>query len=393
MASPAQIQPAVSPRLLSLDLLRLAAVVLVLGRHMEAPPTNLPGYLYDGLNKWHLTGGRGVDLFFVLSGFLVAGLLFAEYKRHGDLSIKNFYLRRGWKIYPAFYFLLAFTFLFQWFVIGERMRDRQFFTELFFIQGYQMSYWNHTWSLAVEEHFYIALPLVLLWLVRRNRGATDPFRALPYLVALTSLTVFGVRVLNYALRDEYSIYTHVFPSFLRVDALFFGVALGYAYHFHHAWFERTFRPWRYPLMLLGAALFWMPLPLGDNVELYVHTIGFTQHYLGAAAILVGVLCCRIPNHRVTLALATLGTFSYSVYLWHMALMRWAIPPLRDAGVPWSVRTLIYIVGAFVIGIAMAKLLELPVLKFRDRKYPSRSIGTLDPSLAADAAAADQRRAA
>ncbi len=181
-----------------------------------------------------------------------------------------------------------------------------------------------------------------------------------------------VRLINYGLRSDYSFYTHAFPTHLRIDSLFFGVALGYAYHFHYEWFARTFRPWRYALLLVGVALLWAPLPQGLSTRFYQNTFAFTQHYLGAAALLVGTVLCQIPRNRLTGSLATLGSYSYSIYLWHMALMYWACWSMRDAGVPWSQRTLLYMVGAFVIGISMAKLVELPVLAFRDRMFPSRS---------------------
>jgi peptidoglycan/LPS O-acetylase OafA/YrhL len=387
MANSASIEIAGTSRLVSLDLLRLLAIVLVLGRHMEKPPTNLPGPVQAGFDAWMNYGGLGVDLFFVLSGFLVSGLLFGEFKKYGDLSIKRFYLRRAWKIYPAFYFLLVFAYLFQLLVVGEKMRDRPAFTELMFIQSYQQGFWNHSWTLAVEEHFYVLLPLLLLFLVRRKPGSENPFRPLPMIVAGTAVLVLGVRIVNFWVRDEYSYHTHVFPSHLRIDSLFFGVAIGYAYHFHGEWFARTFRPWRYALIVAGLALLFAFAVTGMPSSFYIHTFGFAQNYLGAAALLVGMLMCRIPNNWPTNSLATVGAFSYSIYLWHMALMYWAIPHLRDAGVGWQVRTAIYMAGAFAIGIAMAKLLELPVLKFRDRKYPSRSAalttgdrpGTIDDS--------------
>ena len=351
---------------------------MVLGRHMENPPSELPRFVKAGFDTWLNYGGLGVDLFFVLSGFLVSGLLFAEYRKYGEISIKRFYLRRAWKIYPAFYFLLTFTYLYQLLVIGQKMRDRPLFTELLFIQSYQAGFWNHTWTLAVEEHFYVLLPLLLLFLTRRNRGAQDPFRAVPYLVAATSLLLLGIRAANFWVRSDYSYLTHVFPSHLRMDALFFGVAIGYAYHFHSDWFIRTFRPWRYALTLLGVGLFLAFAFIGLPSSFYIHTFGFTQNYLGAAALLVGTLMCQIPKNRLTVALAALGSYSYSIYLWHMAIYYWATPHLRDAGVSWQLRTAIYMAGAFVIGIAMAKLLELPVLRLRDRMFPSRGGNAILP---------------
>jgi peptidoglycan/LPS O-acetylase OafA/YrhL len=358
-------------RLASLDLLRLLAVVMVIGHHFEEPPSELTGPLMAGIDAWMNCGGFGVDLFFVLSGFLVSGLLFAEYKKYGELSIKRFYARRAWKIYPAFYFLIAFTYFYQLLVVGRKMLDRPLFSEVAFIQSYQAGFWNHTWTLAVEEHFYVLLPLLLLLLTRRNPRAPDPFRVIPYLVMGCSLLLLGARIVNFSVRDEFSFCTHVFPSHLRMDALFFGVAIGHAFHFRSDWFVRVFQPWRYVLLLSGTGLLLTPA-LYAYSDFVFHTFGFTQRYLGSAAILVGLMMCQIPRNRLVVGLAALGSYSYSIYLWHMAIYYWAFPHLREAGVSWQMRSAIFLVGAFVIGIAMAKLIELPVLKFRDRWFPSRS---------------------
>ena len=81
----------------NLDALRAVAILLVLGRHFEY------------FRLWSQVGWAGVDLFFVLSGFLISGLLFAEWKQRGSIGIARFYVRRGLKIYPAFYVFLAMT--------------------------------------------------------------------------------------------------------------------------------------------------------------------------------------------------------------------------------------------------------------------------------------------
>jgi peptidoglycan/LPS O-acetylase OafA/YrhL len=81
--------------------------MLVLGRHMWSPPESLPSGWKSFFLTWQRGGWVGVDLFFVLSGFLVSGLLFTDYKSRGRLSIGRFYMRRGWKIYPPFFSLSA----------------------------------------------------------------------------------------------------------------------------------------------------------------------------------------------------------------------------------------------------------------------------------------------
>lgn len=195
---------------------------------------------------------------------------------------------------------------------------------------------------------------------------------MPRLVVGASCMFIAIRAFNYAERTEYSFYTHAWPSHLRMDSLFFGVGIAYAYHFHREGFYRMMRPLRYPLMALGAALLgydsWGPWPM---TAWYYHTIGFTQQYVGAGALITGLLTCRLPENAATRTLAALGAQSYSIYLWHMALMLWAVPHLQN-GLSWGWRTALYMAGAFVIGIGMARILELPLLRLRDRWYPSRS---------------------
>jgi peptidoglycan/LPS O-acetylase OafA/YrhL len=363
-------------RLLSFDLLRLVAVLLVLGAHMEAVPAGWTHWTADVLRVLRTQGGLGVDLFFVLSGVLVSGLIFAEYQRRGEFSLSRFYIRRAWRIYPPFYVFILFTYLYSLVVVGWKIRDREIFSELLFFQSYQQGYWNHTWTLAVEEHFYVLLPVVLLLLTRLKPGAANPFRSIPAIVGSSIVILASVRAVNYLVRTEYSFHTHAWNTHLRIDALFFGVAIAYAYHFHRARFEARLRPLRYPMVVLGTALLTTPVWLRiDMGELYNHSLGYTQNFLGAGLVVAGLMLCNIPRNRLTLSLAALGAYSYSIYLWHMALMYWAVPHLQDH-LSWSARTALYVVGAFVIGIAMAKVVETPLLKLRDRRYPSR---TLEPA--------------
>jgi peptidoglycan/LPS O-acetylase OafA/YrhL len=263
---------------------------------------------------------------------------------------------------------------------------------LVFIQNYNAPFWNHTWTLAVEEHFDLLLPLVLSILIRKNRDARNPFRSVPYLVLAVSIGCLAIRIMNYLLRSDYSFRTHVFPTHLRLDSLLFGVAISYAHHFHGPWLQRTFRPLRHVLIALGAAVLGSAALLPSYRGFYVHTFGFTVHYLGTGALMVGVMLCEVPNNRLTVSLARLATFSYSIFLWHMALMYWAMPPLRALSISWEPRTAIYMIGAMVIGTTMAYFLELPLLRYRDRKFPSRlrasrqQVALPAPAMAASSAA-------
>src|SRR6187402_2932519 len=125
-------------RLRHLDFLRGLAVILVLFRH------------HAFINNTHNAGWIGVDLFFVLSGYLVSGLLFEEYMRTKHLRVGRFLWRRALKIYPAFWVMLLATLIVASFGFTPNISIDGLVGELFFIQNYVGNIWMHTWTLAVE---------------------------------------------------------------------------------------------------------------------------------------------------------------------------------------------------------------------------------------------------
>ena len=369
---------AAKPRLAGLDLLRLLAVLFVFGRHMEPPPSSWAAAFQLPFQLWHRGGWVGVDLFFVLSGFLVSGLLFTEYKARGRLGIGRFYMRRGWKIYPPFFVLIGVTVAY-FLMIGLPLPPRKLAAELLFVQSYTESIWNHTWSLAVEEHFYLMLPLALTLVLKWNRKSPTPLKPVLALAVALSVGVLAVRLLTATLRPEFSYFTHVFPSHLRLDALFFGVAISYLYHFHTARFVELLTPWRRALIGGGAILLIPAFLLDLEKSPFIYTLGLTEFYIGSAMMMVGVLLSDLAPRRSITMLAALGAYSYSIYLWHMPVHAWGIPLVRRL---WGTQgfgplTAIYVGGTLAVGVIMSKLVEYPALRLRDRWFPARSRGPIE----------------
>jgi peptidoglycan/LPS O-acetylase OafA/YrhL len=328
---------------------------------------SLACWIFD---TWKLVGWAGVDLFFVLSGFLVSGLLFREHQSRGQISFAGFFVRRGLKIYPAFYVLFIIYGLFEW-RMGIELTPNRVAGELLYLQNYLGRIWIHTWTLAVEEHFYLFIGVVLAWLSRRGR-VHDVVRV-AWLVLGFCLVA---RVLTWQQgRDT------VFATHLRMDSLMFGVLLSYVYHFHHATLEAWMaRWWRW--MLAGSLLLVAPLLRYDYDTDYYQTIGFTLNYLGFGGILLvsiyreGAISRRAGTlgGRFALAIAFVGVNSYSIYLWHMLVKR-ALSFLRKelaVEVPYMVELVLYVGLAVAVGAVMAWLVEKPVLKLRDRLIPSHS---------------------
>src|SRR5207248_10980491 len=128
--------------------------------------------------------------------------------------------------------------------------------------------------------------------------------------------------------------THLHPTHLRADALGFGVLLSYFYHFHHRRFVALLRPvrhllWPAGLACLSPAFAW---PLGETPLL--RTVGLSLFSLAWGMVLVALLLSDIPPARALRALGYVGTHSYSIYLWHMPVLEWAIPLAQKAvGLP------------------------------------------------------------
>jgi peptidoglycan/LPS O-acetylase OafA/YrhL len=363
-------------RLAGLDLLRLVAVLLVIGRHIPGALDPAMSIRHPLLATWARGGWVGVDIFFVLSGYLVSGLLFTEYTGRGQLSPMRFYVRRAWKIYPPFYLLLVATVI----VYGtfrQELRWSWLLSEVLFVQSYVPGLWMHTWSLAIEEHFYLLLPLVLLLVVKRDPAAANPFR--PVLLLGLGIVVLELilRVVNWRLHPAYAYQTHLSPTHLRMDSLFLGVMLSYVHRFHTRAFIDALTPWRWLLIATGTVLLVPAFVFPLETTPFVYTAGFTLFGVAGAMLVAGTVLCARPHARRVAPLATLGAYSYSIYLWHLPVVLWAIPLAEQTvGVRFALgfRAMLSVVGSLAFGAAMAKIVEAPALRLRDRWFPSRSSG-------------------
>ncbi len=140
-----------------LDGLRGIAVLMVLWVHL---PMDSLGETIEGLRQAVVPGGVGVDLFFVLSGFLITRILLVD--REQGRSLRNFLIRRFLRIFPIYYLLLAI--LAAWMSWEEIVACATYTSNYLFLFKSRTSLLEHTWSLAVEEHFYLLWPPVVVFL-------------------------------------------------------------------------------------------------------------------------------------------------------------------------------------------------------------------------------------
>ena len=271
---PAEPPAAARPRLRELDALRGVAILLVLGEHRYISAL------------WTRVGWTGVDLFFVLSGFLISGLLFNEHKRYGTINFRRFFLRRGLKIYPGYYVLLAYFFGRN--MIEGRGISRYMLSQLVFLQNYTPGAVDYTWSLAVEEHFYVLLPLCLILLYKAGaRASADPFRMLPWIAMTIACGLVLVRAVTNAL-SPYDIKTHHMATHVRIDSLLFGVLIGYFYHFHRPALRQFVLRWR-SLILSASCLCIFSGLIREREDPWMNILGLTGLYIGYGGLLLLVL--------------------------------------------------------------------------------------------------------
>lgn len=381
-----------SQRLIVLDAFRGVAILLVLFHHPFVPAM-WSGEASPFAEVAYRFGWTGVDFFFVLSGFLVGGLLMGELRNRGGIDVRRFLVRRTFKIWPSYFALIALVFVLTATIDPPRDPAKAFrhiLPNLFHVQNYWISPRLQTWSLAVEEHFYLLLPAVLA-LVSRTR---EPGRWVVGIALSLMAGCLGLRLWTLAAGANASM-AFVFPTQHRLDSLFFGVLLAYFYRFH-AGRLRALAPWRGLLAVTGIAFVSPMLVIDLNFSPFVVTYGLSLLYLGYGLLLVAALLPTIerggaePKRGVlTRGLAGVGRVSYPMYLVFVdtqqllvrlgltafapaSLTVWVGDAGRAQGLWWVLTQLAFIGVTVAAGYLVTATVERPGLALRDRLFPSRA---------------------
>ncbi|WP_062304432.1 acyltransferase family protein [Demequina subtropica] len=298
-------------RLQPLDGLRAVAVALVVIGHGFADQLPAPLAVLG-------QGGRGVDIFFVLSGYLITTLLTNELRARGRLDYSAFYARRALRILPAFLAFLAVTAALSLTGRIEPIGGDEFAVAALFVWNYAHGvadtwYLGHTWSLSVEEQFYVLWPLALVLLVWRARHRTR------WLVALI-VAAPAVRIAVYlAQPDERGYIAVMFHT--RYDALLVGALLALLMASH----REAIQTWSARLIVPALVLLFGIAPLVEERYgmPYAYTAGWTLDQ-ACVAILIAFLV-TVPTSRLARLLARrplvlIGAMSYSIYLWQQLFL-------------------------------------------------------------------------
>jgi peptidoglycan/LPS O-acetylase OafA/YrhL len=374
---------AAPPRLPGLDLLRACAIVLVLMSHYMGFVSHAPTFGALGNVGW-----AGVDLFFVLSGYLIGNGLLGPVARGESWSLTTFFARRLLRTLPNYYVVLAIYLLFPHAPIGgsEAAPLWQFLT---FTQNFGLAYgqtFTHSWSLCIEEQFYVVLPLAVLALQRRR---CPPWLAWCVLAGAIALGVAARATAALRFGHEAFDAEVYYSTFCRFDELLPGVAIAMLKNFHPAAFARLQRHAN-ALLAAGLAVTAAVLyAIANHVfpAAVTTAFGFSLVAAGFSLLVCAALGPRCLLNRLHVPGATsLALWSYAVYLVHKPLFMAIRPQALRLGVDTGAPLAILAIMALGIGAGwlLYRLVETPFMRLRERRYPTRRF-LPDPSVSTDPA--------
>lgn len=341
----------------ALNGMRAIAVSFVLLVHS----LRAPGFFTSPTLRHFISHGHiGVDIFFVISGFLITTLLVREYERHGRIDLKRFYVRRSLRIIPAYCAFLLVMAICQY--AGEfRIPSRDWIAALTYTTNflYHPSWeLGHTWSLSVEEHFYLIWPVVLF-----SAGAVGGWRmawgcvavcwflrcvislVLPLVMAPADASYFSALAEN--------------STFTRLDTISMGCLLALACRsdYWRGWLDSLTRP---PLMALYALTIFASLELGASAKFHL-CVFYTLSGFCIALLVWGLvrndgLLRRSLDNPV---LTTIGIGSYSIYLWQQLF----IHPSQPGWIHAFPQNIVLVLG---VAFLSYRFVEIPMNRLKDR---------------------------
>jgi len=356
-----------SPREPGLDLLRTIAILLVVLYHMALEPA--PRFL-RGIEQ---CGWMGVDLFFVLSGFLIGSQLFRPYLRNQTPSLWLFYLRRAFRILPAFWVVLLVYLLIPG--VRERPAMPDAWRFLTFTQNLGLiapAAFSHAWSLCVEEHFYLAFPILVLWLMRKpSFWKVSTVAAIVFLGGFIIRWIIWTHYLQPMENDpakEHLFFVGYweliyFPTYARLDGLLVGVLLAAIRQFRPDW-------WAFVTARRGIVLIIAVLLLSLAVSTCWYLVRFSAVVWGFPLIALGFGFLVIASTEVRIGIpgTVIGaTLAYSTYLTHKAVMHLdRIYFSQWLNANWISAFFIYTSSSLIVATVLYLCIEAPSLRLREK---------------------------
>ena len=351
----------------SIDSLRAIAVIAVIIYHIDA--NYLPG------------GFLGVDLFFVLSGYLISSLIIKEYKSTGTVNLYNFYVRRARRLLPAVYFMITVVLiiitLFNGVLLKKSYLDALFgyiyssnwwyiFHKLDYFDSFgSQSPFKHLWSLAIEEQFYMFFPLIFLIFNRKsksNNSNSKLNRNFIYVVLSLILVSLIAHILLFDINNINRIY---FGTDTRAFSLLVGVVGAILYPMDRL-SERTTKKDNMIYSIVSLVSILVLIGIMINTSEY-NTWLYRGGFLLVA--IIGLIIIISSGRQYTFMSKLLsfkpfvfiGKISYSLYLWHFPILV-VTTPVSEIGNPNLFYVTLRIVLIFLVATGSYMFVETPIRK-------------------------------
>ena len=366
------INPRTNLKLYGLDHLRALAILLVLGFHYQLQ------FSHPSWTGWFMEiGWTGVDLFFVLSGFLISSQLFAQIKKGSGISLKTFFIKRVFRILPIYFFIVGIYFLFPYFREKEALPPLwKFltFTQNFGLEIKHFGTFSHAWSLCVEEHFYLLLPLILIFLTSKNLFVKSYW-------ILIALLVFGIVFRIYIWSIYYPSNSDIdsslpywtehiyYPTYNRLDGLLVGVAIAAIYQFSPKLWDKISKFGNQIIILSIALLTVVYFSFADLGTYSTSIWGFPLISIAYGFLVLGAISPSSFlynwNSRITTLIAAL---SYAIYLSHKGIIHIVQELFTKLGIEKNsnLMFLVCIIVCVVVAWLLNLTIEKPFMKMRDR---------------------------
>ncbi len=358
-------------KLYGLDHLRALAIVLVFFIHYFI----LSGGEPEWLPKAAQLGWTGVDLFFVLSGFLISSQLFAQIRKGESISFNQFFLKRFFRIFPAFLFTIALYFSIPFFREKESLPPLwKFltFTQNFGLNLKDSGTFSHAWSLCVEEHFYLLLPIILIVLQTTKRLTKSYW-------LLIGLFLFGFLIRIYSFNKLYLPqitnenswmywYKYIYyPTYNRLDGLLVGVSIGAVYQFLPTLWNKISKYGNLffvlGLLLLTGAWFLCK----DQQTFNASVFGFPVIAIGYGLLVVSAVCEKSFLYKWKSKSTTfIATLSYAIYLTHKGVIHITHQLLTKFEIDNNLMLFICVVTSVTGAFVLHHTIEKPFMTLRSR---------------------------
>ena len=359
----------------SIDSLRALAVLAVIIYHVDV--NYLPG------------GFLGVDLFFVLSGYLISSLIIKEYRKTGSINLYNFYLRRARRLLPAVYFMITVGIILM--VMFNEVLLKKSHLDAIFGYIYSSNWWyifhkldyfdsfgsqspfKHLWSLAIEEQFYMIFPLLFLLINSKKKGKDGTYKLSKSFLYIVLGLIFVSLITHILLFDINNISRIYFGTDTRAFSLLVGVVGAILYPMDKL--NTKITPQEnivYSVVSL--------ISITTLITIMIYTSEYNTWLYRGGFLLVAILGIIIiissgKQHTIMAKLLSfkpvvfIGKISYSLYLWHFPILV-LTTPVSEIGNPNNFYVILRVILTFIVAIISYVFVETPIRKLGFKNYVS-----------------------